>query len=150
MKTNVENIPAHSFVYMRNTGTYGEQNFKLMQTMKDWIKKQDLWNESGIIYGIAQDNPAITPPEKCRYDVCFVTGRAFKDDIVHNGILPDGTYLTCEILHTTEAVQYFWTSIGGILAESGKQLDQSRPILERYQVALVEKGYCEFCIPVLD
>lgn len=150
MKVNVENIPAHSLVYMRNTGAYGEQNFKLMQAMKDWIKSQDLWNESETIYGIAQDNPSITPPEKCRYDVCFVTEKVFNDDIVHKGTLPAGTYLICEILHTTEVVQYFWASLGNVLAESGKQLDQSRPILERYQVALVEKGYCEFCIPILD
>lgn len=150
MKTNVENIPAHSLVYMRNTGAYGEQNFKLMQAMKEWIKSQDLWNENGTIYGIAQDNPSITPPENCRYDVCFITERVFNDDTVHKGALPAGTYLTCEILHTTEAVQQFWASLGDVLTESGKQLDSSRPILERYQVAFVEKGYCEFCIPVLD
>lgn len=151
MKVNVENISAHSLVYMRNIGAYGEQNFKLMKTMKAWIKSQDLWSENGAIYGIAQDNPAVTPPEKCRYDVCFVTEQLFNDDnIVQTGTLPAGTYLTCEILHTTEAVQHFWASLSNVLAERGKQHDPSRPILERYQFALVEKGYCEFCIPVLD
>lgn len=137
MKINVENIPANSLVYMRNTGAYGEQNFKLMQKMKDWVKKQGLWNECGTIYGIAQDNPSFTPSEQCRYDVCFVTEQTFCDDSVHKGALPDGTYLVCEILHTTEDVQHFWSALGSVLAERGKQLDQSRPILERYQFVLV-------------
>lgn len=36
MKINVENIPECPLVYMRRTGSYGEENFKLMQAMKDW------------------------------------------------------------------------------------------------------------------
>ncbi len=148
MKINVEYISAHLFLFMRHKGAYGEQNFKLMQDMKDWIKSHNLWSESGTIYGIAQDNPVTTPPEECRYDVCFVTDTVIDDKNIHRGALPAGTYLVCEILHTADAVQQFWGSLEGVLAEKGKQIDQSRPILERYQLTLVEQGYCEFCLPI--
>ncbi len=150
MKTHLENIPTQPTVYMRRIGAYGEQNFKLMQAMKEWVQRQNLWTDSGTIYAIAQDNPELTPPDNCRYDVCFVTEQIFDDASVHTGALPAGVYLVCQVQHTTQAVQSFWDSIGTILADEGKTIDESRPILERYSFVFVEAGYCEFCIPVLD
>ena len=149
MKIHVENIPASKIVYMRCTGAYGEQNYKLMQDMKEWIRSQNLWNDNGTVYGIAQDNAVITLPEQCRYDVCLVTDRLFDDTSIHHGELPSGAYLVFEILHTAEEVGRFWGSIDEALQQEGKQIDNSRPILERYQILLVEKGYCEFCVPIL-
>lgn len=150
MQTTFENIPSISVVYMRRIGPYGEQNYKLMQDMKQWIQKYNLWDENSVIYGIAQDNIAITVPEKCRYDVCFVTDSIFTDNNIHHGTLPTGIYLVCEVLHTANEVQCFYAALDNILSKKGKRFDESRPILERYQFALVEKGYCEFCIPILD
>lgn len=149
MNTRIENIPAHPIVYMRRTGPYGEGNFLLMQQMKEWITAHNLWDEGGAVYGIAQDNMAITPPDKCRYDVCYVTETTVEDDSVQHGALPPGEYLIFEIPHTSEEVQRFWASIGSALAQEKRQLDESHPILERYQSALVEKGLCEFCVPIL-
>lgn len=59
MEIHVENIPASSIVYMRRRGAYGEKNFKLMEDMKSWVRKHNLWSKDGIIYGIAQDNVAV-------------------------------------------------------------------------------------------
>lgn len=150
MTIHLEKIPAHPVVYMRRIGAYGEQNFKLMQDMKEWIRHQELWNDFSTIYGIAQDNPATTPPEQCRYDVCLETEQTFEDQAVQSGTLPAGTYLVFEIPHTTEDVQRFWTSLADVLLKEGKQMDESCPVLERYKVSLVNKGRCEFCVPVLD
>ena len=66
MQIQIENIHPSPIVYMRRIGEYGEQNYKLMQNMKQWIQAHNLWNEEGVIYGIAQDNAAFTPPEQCR------------------------------------------------------------------------------------
>lgn len=135
---------------MRRTGAYGEQNYKLMQDMKEWIRSNNLWHESGTIYAIAQDNAATTPIEQCRYDVCFVTEQVFDDSSIQHGTLPPGAYLVVQIPHTADEVGRFWGSIGNVAAKTGKQIDESRPILERYQFSLVENGLCEFCIPVFD
>jgi len=150
MQIHVENIPASPIVYMRRTGAYGEQNYKLMQDMKEWIRGQNLWGGNGTIYGIAQDNAATTPPEQCRYDVCFLTDKVLEDTAIQRGTLPSGIYLIFEVLHTADEVRRFWGSIGEALTKENKQLDESRPILERYQFALVENGYCEFCVPILS
>lgn len=149
MKTHIEDMPATPILYMRRIGAYGEGNYKLMQDMKEWIHLNNLWNESGTLYGIAQDNMAVIPPEQCRYDVCFATNQIFEGDSILHGTLPMGKYLVVEIPHTTEAVQHFWQSIEDNVQNEGKQIDVSRPILERYQIALVEHGLCEFCIPIL-
>jgi DNA gyrase inhibitor GyrI len=46
-------------------------------------------------------------------------------------------------------VQRFWGSIDEELVKEEKTLDERRPILERYKFALIEKGFCEFCVPIL-
>lgn len=149
MNSFIEIIPAHPVATMRRVGAYGEGNFLLMQQMKEWISEQALWTQDGVIYGIAQDNMAQTPPEKCRYDVCFVTQAVTKHPAITYGTLPAGKYLVFEVEHTTQAVKAFWNSVMTVLSQEKKALDASRPILERYPRALVEKGRCEFCVPVL-
>lgn len=149
MQINVENIPADRIVYMRRTGAYGEQNYKLMRDMKDWLRRQNLWDTGGTLYAIAQDNAAVTPPEQCRYDICFVTGLTFGDSEIHQGVLPAGAYLVFTVPHTAQEALRFWSCVGSAAANAGRQIDASRPILERYRFDLVEKGLCEFCIPIL-
>jgi DNA gyrase inhibitor GyrI len=68
--------------------------------------------------------------------------------VIRHGSLPAGKYLICQISHTTQDVQFFWKSIENILTNAEKQLDESRPILERYEFSLVEDGVCEFCLPI--
>lgn len=150
MKVNVENITVQPIVYMRQTGPYGgAQNFQLMENMKQWIRNHNLWNDTGIIYGIPRDNAAVTPPGQCRYDVCFVSEIKFRDNWIHHGTLPSGMYLVFEVLHTVNEVTRFWETISEIMAQEKQQIDESRPVLERYKTELVEKGFCEFCVPIL-
>ena len=149
MQVKSEHIPSLSVVYMRRTGQYGEENYALMRKMKQWVQDNGLWIESGVIYGIAQDNTETTPLEKCRYDVCCVTDSVFDDNTIQHGTLPSGEYLVFEIPHTAEDVGRFYASIGEFLTKEKRQYDESRPILERYRFALVESGRCEFCVPIL-
>jgi DNA gyrase inhibitor GyrI len=60
-------------MYMRRTGVYGIENRNLMEKFKQWTKSQTLMNVVTVLLGIAQDNPACTAPENCRYDCCLVT-----------------------------------------------------------------------------
>jgi DNA gyrase inhibitor GyrI len=149
MNTHIENIPANPILFMRRIGPYGEGNYLLMQQMKEWITAHDLRKEGGAVYGIAQDNIAGTPPDQCRYDVCYVTKTQVAEGAIRHGTLPPGKYLVFEVPHKSDEVQRFWASIGNALAQENGQFDETRPILERYQSALVEKGLCEFCVPIL-
>ena len=128
---------------------HGSENFELMSALKEWASQKGLFIDS-IIYGIAQDNPSVTPPEQCRYDVCLVAAPDCPvDESVKYGEIPWGKYAVFTIPHTTEAVQEFWETIMNILQEKSLQYNIEKPILERYKYRLVEDGKCEFLVPIL-
>ena len=69
--------PFYKHAYFRNIGEYGEkQNKELMESFKKWAKSHGVFDNSTIL-GIPQDNPEITPKEKCHYDVCVVVNKDF-------------------------------------------------------------------------
>ena len=145
----IEQIPVQNTVYMRRIGAYGSENYKLMAALKEWANQKGLFNDS-IIYGIAQDNPADTPQEKCRYDVCLIaTANCPVDDAMQIGESPGGKYAVFTIPHTADAMQEFWGSVMEVLQEKGLQYDITKPILERYKHSFVEDGKCEFCVPII-
>lgn len=149
MKIKKEFIKESKIIYIRRIGKYGEENYILMNKMKEWIKNNGLWGKDGIIYGIAQDNPSITPHESCRYDVCFVTNDDFNDSSINKGVLSQGYYIVFTIEHTAEAVSNFWSKFMDIIREKNYLIDNTRPIMERYKFSMIEKNMCEFCVPII-
>lgn len=144
----IEQLPIQSIVYMRRTGPYGSENYKLMTALKEWADQKGLLKDS-IIYGIAQDNEN-TPPEKCRYDVCLAASADCPaDESVLRGEIPSGQYAVFTVSHTAEAIQAFWVSVIQVIQEECLPFDRAKPILERYKYGLVEDGKCEFCVPLL-
>jgi len=144
----IEEFGIKRIAYMRRVGPYGPENYQIMQKLKQWATKKDIFSGC-TIYGIAQDGPNI-PPEKCRYDVCLVIDdEKVLDSEVIDGYLPIGKYAVFTIIHTAEAVQYFWQEVTKIVKENNLHCDLSKPILERYQESLVRDGKCEFCIPLI-
>ncbi|MCM3217889.1 GyrI-like domain-containing protein [Niallia taxi] len=59
-----------------------------------------------------------------------------------------GKYAVFKITHTAEAVQRAWDEVFLVLDAFGFKLDKTRPVLERYSMELVERHYCELCVPV--
>lgn len=59
-----------------------------------------------------------------------------------------GKYVVFTIAHTAEAMQIAWNEIFIQLAALGHSMDSSRPILERYSVAMIERQLCEICVPI--
>lgn len=150
MKSSVKEFPIEKFAYMRRTGVYGEENYKLMASLKEWAKAQNLLNENTVIYGIARDNPDTTLPENCRYDVGIVIDNDF---IETNGVdigevSSGGKYLVFTIEHTPQEVNEFWRSFFEISQKNGQEIDNNRPILEKYAKVLVDTGFCEMCVPI--
>lgn len=148
MEIKEEKIPNHRIAYMRRIGAYGAENYQLMARMKEWAKLHQFFNDTNILFGIVYDNET-TKPENCRYDVAVVISEAFEvDRQVETGYLPGGDYLVFKIPHTVGAMTSFWGNLVQIIKESGYLIDFNRPVLERYDVELVNRGYCEFCFPL--
>ncbi|KWX88277.1 DNA gyrase inhibitor [Paenibacillus riograndensis] len=150
MNVTVEDIPSSKIVYMRQKGPYGMANSQLMEKFKGWVQSNSFTDSMSVILGIAQDNPALVEPENCRYDACLVVPEDYSQnsDEVSAGSIRGGSYAVFKIPHTSEAVQKAWVDIVTELANQGLTLDETRPILERYTVELVNRHYCEICVPI--
>lgn len=121
-----------------------------MEQLKNWARSNNLFNDESIILGIAQDNPSITKPENCRYDVCFVISNDYSvdDNYINKGNIDGGKYAVFKINHTEEAVKKAWVEIFPELLKHCYQFDEKRPIIERYKTKIVKNHYCEICVPV--
>jgi DNA gyrase inhibitor GyrI len=150
MSYKIEEMSNSRIAYMRRVGPYGADNYVLMKKFKEWAKSNDLFTKSAVILGISQDNPETTPPKSCRYDVCIVVADDYviSDTDVNEAKLPGGRYAVFTIDHTAEAVQKAWGEIFTQLSVQGQRPDFSRPILERYIPAMIDKHLCEICVPV--
>ncbi|RPE03343.1 AraC family transcriptional regulator [Paenibacillus polymyxa] len=150
MKAEIEKIPSCRIAYMRQIGPYGIANSQLMEKFKCWVKSNNLFNNTSIILGIAQDNPAFVRPENCRYDACLVLPDDYyvNADEVSLSNISGGRHAVFKINHTAEAVQRTWTKIFLELESQRFSLDETRPILERYTVELINNHYCEICVPI--
>ncbi|WP_410983038.1 GyrI-like domain-containing protein [Bacillus cereus] len=150
MDIMIEKIPAYRIAYIRQIGPYGINNVGTMEKLKEWAKSNQLFNDESIIFGIAQDNPETTKPENCRYDTCIVVSNDYSvtDDYVRQGNIAGGKYAVFKISHTAEAVQKAWVDIFPELSRQRYQFDETRPIIERYVVKMVNNHHCEICVPV--
>jgi DNA gyrase inhibitor GyrI len=150
MKITEENIPSSRIAYMRRVGPYGADNMQMMEKLKQWARANSLLNDESIIFGIAQDNPATTKPENCRYDTCIVITNEYilKDSSVCLGKISGGKYAVFLISHTVDAVREAWAELFPQLSEQHYQLDETRPILERYAASMIKNHFCEICVPI--
>ncbi|HPT70164.1 MAG TPA: GyrI-like domain-containing protein [Syntrophomonas sp.] len=150
MNIVIENMPTYRIAYIRKIGPYGINNVQTMEELKKWAKFNNLMNDETIILGIAQDNPETTKPENCRYDTCIVVSNDYSltDGYVREGSIVGGRYAAFKIKHTAEAVQKAWIDIFPELSRQGYQYDETRPIVERYIVKMVNNHYCEICVPI--
>lgn len=150
LNIEIENISFYRIAYIRQIGPYGQNNVQIMERLKNWAKSNGLFNEQSIILGIAHDNPELVAPENCRYDTCLVISNDYciNDDYISEGSILGGNYAVFKIRHTAEAVQKAWLAIFPELFNKGYQLDETRPILERYSTEMVKNHYCEICVPI--
>ena len=91
-----------------------------------------------------------TLQEYMGYDVCIVLPKSYavtSNEIKETTLLA-GKYVVFTIAHTAEAMQIAWNEIFIQLDALGHSMDSSRPILERYSVAMIERQLCEICVPI--
>jgi AraC family transcriptional regulator len=76
MDVRVETFPARRVAFMRHIGPYravGATWGKLMA----WAAPRGLVGPTTMALGVAHDDPEVTPPDKVRYDACFVVDNSF-------------------------------------------------------------------------
>ncbi len=80
MQVNIREIPAHRVAFVRHTGCYKDVGQTWQQLMA-WAGPKQLLGPDMKTFGMAWDDPAVTPEDKLRYDACLV---------VDDSIQPEG------------------------------------------------------------
>jgi DNA gyrase inhibitor GyrI len=150
MQFTIETIPGQTVAYIRRTGPYGADNTCLMERLKRWAGANNMLDDSTVIMGIAHEDPAMTLPDDCRYDVCIVVPEKYeiKDEDINKTELSGGRYAVFRIAHTAHDIQKTWAEILPELSAQGLRIDNSRPVFERYTPSLVNNHQCEICVPI--
>ena len=150
MDFSIEDIPTCRIAYFRRIGPYGTDNMQMMESIKRWAKANGLVSDDSVLLGIARDDPATAKAESCRYDACVVLpdGYTSADGEARIGRLEGGKYAVFTIDHTAEAVRKAWSELMAVVTAQEYQFDQTKLILERYAVRMVNNHSCEICVPV--
>jgi AraC family transcriptional regulator len=155
MKIRVEEQPRRHVVYMRYVGPYGAHGIpELWQRFHQWMETRGLNVDTTVRLGVAHDDPAVTPAEKCRYDACLVVPSDFPADRWVNATdIPAGRYAVTEFTGTSHEIEAAWHRLfSDWLPTSGYQPDD-RPCFELYRgdpAVDVKSGRfrCDLCLPV--
>ena len=153
MRIRVQQQPTYHVASMRYVGPFGPRGIpELWQQLMRWIEAHGL--EKNDKLGIAYDDPAITPPDKSRYDACVVVPRDFPADrLVERMDVPGGAYAVAGFVGTAHQIVEAWRSVfASWLPASGYQPDD-RPCYELYRNDPGVEGKkgafrCELCLPV--
>ncbi|MFB6892150.1 GyrI-like domain-containing protein [Kitasatospora sp. NPDC056327] len=146
-----ELVPESRIAFLRRTGPYGEANRIHMEELRTWAAAHGLLGADSAVLGIARDDPARTAPHACRYDTCLVVPE--EAQVRGPGVLvtrlAGGRHAVMTAAHTPEGLAQAWAGLFGNLAAQGFEFDGTRPVLERYRPALLDRHLCEICVPVL-
>jgi AraC family transcriptional regulator len=153
MNVEVLTLPAARIAYLRHIGPYGPAIGKFWSgTVEPWLNANALIGR--ITYGVGHDDPAITAPDKCRYDAGVEVDAGFTPNGSANLMsLPGGRYAVAQFTGSSSNISTAWTEIfRDWLPGSGMQIG-ARPCFERYpaQGAMDPATglfSCEICVPV--
>jgi len=155
MQVEMRTLPETRVAYMRHVGPYGSSSItKMWQRFAAWCDANGLLKPRPTMYGISQDSPKITAPDKCRYDACVPVGADFqpKGEIGVQAIA-GGRYACARFTGAAADIHGAWMRfIGQWIPDHGYQCDD-RPAIELYEPDFTvdpKTGVfsCLMCMPV--
>src|SRR5438093_1203785 len=153
MSIRVQQQPPYHVAYMRYVGPFGPRGIpELWDRLMRWAEAHGVLENDKL--GIAYDDPAITPPDKLRYDACVVVPPGFAADrLVALMDVPGSTYAVASFVGTAHQIVDAWQTVfASLLPGSGYQPDD-RPCYELYRGdpdvdATTRTFRCDLCLPV--
>jgi len=79
MDVRIETVPPRRVAFMRHIGPY-RQVGDTWAKLAAWAGPRGLFGPLTIAIGVAHDDPDVTPPDKVRYDACFVVDPSFQPE----------------------------------------------------------------------
>ena len=133
MNITIQTLPETRLAYMRHTGPFGSSAItKMWMRFVAWAGSAGLLKPRPRMYGVSQDNPQLTAPEKCRYDACIPVDDAFKPSgEIGVQTLWGGRYACTTFTGTPADVHETWMSFVRELVKRYQPADH--PAIEIYE-----------------
>jgi AraC family transcriptional regulator len=155
MRIDIVERPPVRVAYRRYTGPFGEP------LSRYWRNQVWPWlAEHGLLdcprFGVTLDDPARTPPEKCRYDACVELPAGLTLPDSPEATIAGGRYAVTHFKGTGAVIGVAWGEfLQAFFADPAHRADASRPPFEHYpRGALFDARTgvfaCELCLPVAE
>jgi len=151
----LKTLPATRVAYMRHRGPYGDPAIgQLWQRFEAWTREHDLFGVGHAAYGLSQDDPDITAPDRCRYDACIEIDDSFRaEGEIGVQTLPGGLYACRPFRGTAAQIHAAWMGFFKDWLPRGAYRIDDRPCIEDYgrELSVDPKTgafACLLCMPV--
>lgn len=133
MPVAIKTLPSFRLAYLRYTGPYGHPNVtRTWERFSAWCAENGLLKPRRKMFGIVLDNPMITRPERCRYDVCVEVPADFQPSgEVGIQVLSARRYACTQFIGTAVELPAAWERLIASLPFRGWQADNA-PAIEYY------------------
>jgi AraC family transcriptional regulator len=152
LTVTVKKLPPLRVACVRHVGPYDQCGAAWMQ-LCELVGRHGLFGPDTRMIGVGHDDPAITPPEKIRYDACLTVPDSFAGTPeLPVAVIGDGEY-ACAVVkgpYTNLAPAFAWLC-GGWGPDSGREF-AGAPGLEFYindpKTTPPEELLTEICVPL--
>lgn len=105
----IRKFPAWEVAYIRVSNSFEEGRvLKAFAKMIEWLKSENIYDK-GTLFGMAIDDPEVTPKHLYRYEVCFATDVKFNcADGVSKTKIPSRTYGVTRVSGDIKLVATAW------------------------------------------
>lgn len=109
---SLRHVPEMRLAYIRHRGPYFNADAGVEATfcaLEDWAREKGIWDSVTEVLGVCPNNPMLTPPRFCLYDVCIpVDETVHEDDVVSIQTMPASTVACLEMAGDSEALMDAW------------------------------------------
>lgn len=132
MNVTIKNLQPMRVAFMRHVGPYNEVA-KTWEQFTMFLGKEGLLGSGPQFIGISHDDPAVTPPDKTRYDACVTVDEKFHPaGEIGAQVIPGGDYAALTHFGPYEKIgESYAKLLGQWLPRSGRRL-RATPCLEIY------------------
>jgi AraC family transcriptional regulator len=155
MDVEIKTLPEARVAYMRYVGPYGSSAItEMWQRFNDWAQAQGLMSPRRRMYGVSQDNPKLTAPDKLRYDACVEVDDKFKPSgDIGVQTIRGGRYACAKFTGTAAEISEAWMRFMRDWLPGSRLQPDDAPAIELYDTdfTIDPKTYafsCLLCMPV--
>jgi AraC family transcriptional regulator len=156
MDVEIKTLPETRVAYMRHVGAYGSSSITSMwQRFAVWSEARGLMRPRRRMFGISQDSPEITAPDKCRYDACVEVDAAFvPEGEIGVQAIWGGRYACARFVGTPADIHGAWMRFLSEWLPGSRYQCGNHPALELYEPDFTVDPHtgafaCWLCMPVV-